>query len=123
MHKTRHSPTSSKNGIDYEFVGGSSLNGNTVDDLSTWQGRTMAYLRYFARLPWWKILLPIISTFASIAFFIITVVLSIRWVRGSGILVPAYKEIPVISQAQIQAAMTRHITAAQCLAKYPGLFE
>ena len=120
MYKSRHSPTGSKNGTDYEFV---AANGNTTEGPPTWQTKLAAHLRNFVRLPWWNFLLPVIATLLSAALLVTSIILSIRWVRGSGLLIPAYKEIPLISQAQIEAATKRHITMDQCLTTYPGLFE
>ena len=36
---------------------------------------------------------------------------------------PAYKAVPLITEAQVEAASSRHMTHDQCMASYPGLYE
>lgn len=71
----------------------------------------------------WRNVMPIITLLLAGSLFIITVVFSLRYVKLSGIYRPAYRNIPPISQAQIDAATSRHLTNDQCVDLYPGLFE
>lgn len=70
----------------------------------------------------WKQALPQISVLASAAFLIYTLVWAIHYIKVSRIYVPAYHTVPLVTEAQIQAASSRHMTHDQCMASFPGLY-
>lgn len=71
----------------------------------------------------WRNVMPVIALLLAGTLFIITFTMSLRYIKLSHIYRPAYKHIPAISQEQIDAATSRHLTNDQCLELYPGLFE
>ena len=66
---------------------------------------------------------PLAYTLVAASIFLVTFVACLRYVKISGILRPAYHKLPEITEAQRQAASTRHATHDQCMAAYPRLYE
>lgn len=96
---------------------------SSMEDPTTVQGKVVQQYRRLARAQLWRILLPFIALFCTAAIFLHSLVATIKYVRASGMLVPAYRTIPVVTQGQLDTVKTRQITMEQCLASYPGLFE
>lgn len=71
----------------------------------------------------WRNVLPVVTLFLSATLFILVSVSTLRYLKLSGIYLPSYRHIPPVSQAQIEAATSRHLTNDQCIDLYPGLFE
>jgi hypothetical protein len=71
----------------------------------------------------WKQALPQIAFLSSAALLIWTFVWAIHYIKVSRIYVPAYRTIPLVTEAQTQAASVRHLTHDQCMASFPGLYE
>lgn len=127
--------SSSENGYpsaqrDYELVEGGQqgrLGGQPEWDC---MGRLPAPIAWAARKlgitsrqSLWRNVLPVIALLLSGSLFIIVFVGALRYIKLSGVYRPSYREIPPVSQAQIDAATSRHLTNEQCLELYPGLFE
>lgn len=71
----------------------------------------------------WRNVLPVIALLLSGSIFIIVFVCGLRYIKLSGIYHPSYRQIPPVTQAQIDAATSRHLTNDKCIELYPGLFE
>jgi hypothetical protein len=116
-------------GSDYELVEGGQ---SRFDGEGEWLclrrlpapiATTFRKLGFTSKQSLWRTVLPVIAVLLSASLFIVTVVSSLRYLKLSGIYLPAYRVIPPISEAQVQAAAERHLTNEQCLQLYPGLYE
>lgn len=115
---------------DYELVEGGQegrLNGQQEWDCLgrlpgplAWTARKLGMT---SRQSLWRNVMPVIALLLSGSIFIIALVGGLRYIKLSGIYHPSYRQIPPVSQAQIDAATSRHLTNDQCIELYPGLFE
>lgn len=71
----------------------------------------------------WRNVLPVIALLLSASIFMVVFVGALRYIKICDLYRPSYRKIPPVSQAQIDAATSRHLTNEQCVELYPGLFE
>lgn len=80
------------------------------------------YKAALSRSATWKQALPQVTVLFCASLLIYTLVWAIHYIKVSRIYVPAYRTVPLVTDAQIQAATARHMTHDQCMASFPGLY-
>ena len=121
-HKSKNS------NIGYEYLGEQGISGEDGSLIFYLPvlipARLVAlYRNWRSRRQTWLQVLPEIAVLLSASFFVYVVFWTLHHIKISGILKPAYRTVPLVTPAQIEAATSRHLTHDQCLASFPRLYE